>query len=130
MRAMPYLQIVNEQYRVRIVVPPELRPYLPPPHTGKANLIRALGTGNEREANRLAVPWIADFQAAITSAASITENLHGYDWITRYRSYHRGQHLFPTHPAAAPLEPQTKPMHFDRIILLWAKQTNAPKKGK
>ena len=63
---MPYLQIVNGKYRVRIVVPPELRPYLPPPHTGKTNLTRALGTGNEREANRLAVPWIADFQAAIT----------------------------------------------------------------
>jgi hypothetical protein len=47
---MPYLQIVNGKYRVRIVVPPELRPYLPPPHTGKANLTRALGTGNEREA--------------------------------------------------------------------------------
>ena len=64
---MPYLQIVNGKYRVRIVVPPELRPYLPPPHTGKANLTRALGTGNEREANRLAVPWIADFQAAMPS---------------------------------------------------------------
>jgi hypothetical protein len=27
-------------------------------------------------------------------------------------------------------ETQTKPVPFDRIILLWAKQTNAPKKGK
>jgi hypothetical protein len=60
MRAMPFLQVVNGKYRVRIVVPPELRPYLPPPYTGKANLTRALGTGNEREANRLAIPWIAD----------------------------------------------------------------------
>src|SRR6202007_1711416 len=68
MRAMPYLQIVNGKYRVRIVGPPEPRPYLPPPHTGKTNLTRAFGTGNEREANRLAVAWIADFQAAITSA--------------------------------------------------------------
>jgi hypothetical protein len=41
------------------------------------------------------VPWIADFQAAITSAASITENAHGYDWITRYRAYHRGQNGSP-----------------------------------
>jgi hypothetical protein len=68
MRAMPYLQIGNGKYRVRIVVPPELRPYLPPPHTGKANLTRAFGTGNERGVNRLAVAWIADFQAAITTA--------------------------------------------------------------
>jgi hypothetical protein len=95
MRAMPYLQNVSGKYRVQIVVPPELRPYLPPPHTGKANLTRALGTGNEREANRLAVAWIADFQAAITSAASVTENPNGYDWITRYRADHRGRNRFP-----------------------------------
>src|ERR1700746_1576915 len=95
MRAMPYLQIVNGKYRVRIVVPPEFRPYLPPPHTGKANLTRALGTGNEREANRLAVALIADFQAANTSAASISEKPHGYDLITRYRSYDRSQNRFP-----------------------------------
>ena len=133
---MPYLQIVKGKYRVRIVVPPELRPHLPPPHTGKANLTRALGTGNEREANRLAVAWIADFQAAITSAASISENPHGYDWISRYRAYHRGQNRFPPeaplftpHPALALPETQTKPVPLDRIILLWAKQTNAPKKG-
>src|SRR5437763_17006244 len=95
MPAMPYLQIVNGKYRVRIVVPPQLRPYLPPPHTGKANLTRALGTGNEREANRLAVPCIADLQTPITSATSITEHPHAYDWITRYRAYSRGQQRFP-----------------------------------
>ena len=73
----------------------------------------------------------------MTSAASITENPHGYDRITRYRAYHRGQNrfppearLFPPHPALALPETQTKPVPFDRIILLWAKQTNAPKKGK
>jgi hypothetical protein len=137
MRAMPFLQLVNGKYRIRIVVPPEFRPYLPPPHTGKANLTRALGTANEREANRLAVPLIAEFQAAITAAASTSEKPHGYDWITRYRVYERGQnripseaHLIPTHPALALRETQTKPMAFDRTILLWAKQTNAPKKGK
>src|SRR6201998_2650793 len=105
MRAMPFLQLVDGKYRVRIVVPPELRPYLPPPHTGKANLTRALGTGNEREANRLAVTWIADFQAAITSAASIIENLHGYDWITRYRAYRRGQNRFPPGARLFPSQP-------------------------
>ena len=101
---MPYLQIVKGKYRVRIVVPPELRPHLPPPHTGKANLTRALGTGNEREANRLAVAWIADFQAAITSAASITENLNGYDWLraiaptTAARTDLHLRHVFSHHP--------------------------------
>jgi hypothetical protein len=133
---MPFLQVVNGRYRVRIVVPPELRPYLPPPYTGKANLTRALGTGHEREANRLAAPWIADFQAAIASAASVTEKPPGYGWMTRYRAYHRGQNrfptearLFPSQPALAVPETQTKPVSFDRIILLWAKQTNASKKG-
>ena len=134
---MPFLQLVDGKYRVRIVVPPELRPYLPPPHTGKANLTRALGTGNEREANRLAVPWIADFQAAITSAASITENRHGYDWITRYRAYHRGQNRFPPearlfspYPALALSETQTEPVPFDRIILLWGETDERAEKGQ
>jgi len=65
------------------------------------------------------------------------KNAHGYDWITRYRAYHRGQNrspseerLFPPHPALAIPETQAKPVTFDRVILLWAKQTNAPKKGK
>jgi hypothetical protein len=84
----------------------------------------------------LAVAWIADFQTAITSAASITENPYGYAWITRYHAYQRGQNrvppeacLFSPHPALALPETQPKPVPFDRIILLWAKQTNAPKKG-
>ena len=133
---MPFLQLVNGKYRVRIAVPPELRPYLPPPHTGEANLTRALGTGNEREANRLAIPWIADFQVAITGAASITENPHANDWIARYPADHCGQNrfppearLFPPQRARTPPETETKPVPLDRIILLWAKQTNAPKKG-
>jgi integrase len=70
------------------------------------------------------------------SAASITEHPHGYDGIARYRAYHRGQNRFPPearlfspHPTLALPKTQTKPVPFDRIILLWAKQTNAPKKG-
>jgi hypothetical protein len=53
---MPYLQVVKGKYRVRMVVPPELRPII-----GQANLTKWLGTGNEPEANRLSVPWIAKF---------------------------------------------------------------------
>ena len=41
------------------------------------------------------------------------KNAHGYDWITRYRAYHRGQNrspseerLFPPHPALAIPETQ------------------------
>jgi hypothetical protein len=49
---MPFLQEVNGKLRVRIKVPDELVPHLPPPHTGKHYLTKALGTANEREANR------------------------------------------------------------------------------
>jgi len=65
---MGYLQRVKGIYRVRIVVPPELQRHLPPPYTGKKNLIKGLGTGNEREAKRLAVPYIADFLGLIDHA--------------------------------------------------------------
>ena len=64
---MPYLQLVKGKYRVRMVVPPELQPII-----GKANLTKWLGTGNEPEANRLSVPWIAKFQDRIDKAAGRT----------------------------------------------------------
>jgi integrase len=91
---MPYLQLVDGSFRVRVTVPPELQPHLPPPHTGKANLTKALGTGNEREANRLAVPWIAGFQAAITAAARVQQNPDLHDWIARYAYHHPGGNPF------------------------------------
>jgi hypothetical protein len=59
------MQKVKGSFRVRIVVPSELPPHLPPPYTGKKNFIKGLGTGNEREANRLAVRYIADFLGLI-----------------------------------------------------------------
>src|SRR4029077_17856179 len=62
---MGHMQNVKGSFRVRIVVPPELSAHLPPPYTGKKNLIKGLGTGNEREAKRLAVPYIADFVGLI-----------------------------------------------------------------
>ena len=80
---------------MRVTVPPELQPHLPPPHTGKANLTKALGTDNEREANRLAVPWIAEFQAAITAAARVQQNPNLHDWIARYAYHHPGGNPFP-----------------------------------
>ena len=65
---MPYLQPVNGKYRVRVVVPPELIPII-----GQANLTKALGTGNEREAERLALPHLAQFMAKIDNARSLGE---------------------------------------------------------
>src|ERR1700674_3095103 len=78
-----HLQKVKGSFRVRIVVPPELPPYLPPPYTGKKNLIKGLGTGNEREAKRLAVPYIADFLALIEQArqqAKVIDPWDGEEW--------------------------------------------------
>jgi hypothetical protein len=78
---MPYLQLLDGVFRVRIVVPPKLQPHLPPPHTGKASLTKALATGNKAEANRLAVRWIADFQAILNGAEA---TLRGEDGWKRY----------------------------------------------
>ena len=77
---MPYLQVVKGKYRVRMVVPPELRPII-----GQANLTKWLGTGNEPEANRLSVPWIAKFQERIDKAAGRTtvfEELRRLDMLS------------------------------------------------
>ena len=79
---------------LRIVVPDDLKPHLPPPHAGKASLTKALGTGNKAEANRLSVPWIAEFQAAIAKAAEIRRNPVLHDWIGRYACYHPGENPF------------------------------------
>jgi hypothetical protein len=65
---MPYLQAVNGKFRVRVVVPEELIQII-----GQANLTKALGTGNEREAERLAIPHIAEFLRKIEGAREWTE---------------------------------------------------------
>jgi hypothetical protein len=48
----------------------------------------------------------------------------------RQNRYPPEARLFPPHPPLALPETLAKPAPFDRIILLWAKQTNAPRKGK
>jgi integrase len=127
---MPFLQLVSGKYRVRIVVADDLRPHLPPPHTGKESLTKALGTGDEREANRLAVPWIAEFQAAINTASRMRQNPTLADWVQRYAHHYPGQSPFPPegwfsppHPAilAAPAEAASKPVTFESIIKFWGK---------
>ncbi|HYU13469.1 MAG TPA: DUF6538 domain-containing protein, partial [Stellaceae bacterium] len=57
------MQLVNDIWRVRVVVPDEFVPII-----GKATLTRSTGTGNEREANRLAPPIIAEFHAMVDEA--------------------------------------------------------------
>jgi hypothetical protein len=72
---MPYLQEVRGRWRVKVEVPDALQAHLPPPHVGKKNLTKALKTGNEREATRLAVPWIAEFQGIIAATEARTRGL-------------------------------------------------------
>jgi hypothetical protein len=72
---MPYLQQVRGEWRVRIKVPLEVRPHLPAPHTGKHYLTKALGTGIECEANRLAIPHIAELKGIIERTESFTSTL-------------------------------------------------------
>jgi hypothetical protein len=135
---MPYLQRVDGIYRVRIVVLDDLKPHLPPPHTGKASLTKALATGNKTEANRLALPWIAEFPAAITTAAAVRRNPDLHDWIRRYAYYHAGenpfapeQRIITRNPALASRGTGTQPVSFRAIIDSWINITkNGKKKGK
>lgn len=55
----------NGRYSARIVVAPDLRPYLPAPHTGKAELEEQLG-GDKRTAIRLHAAAVARLQQIIT----------------------------------------------------------------
>src|SRR5208282_330837 len=61
---MPYLDLHKGLLRVRIVIPPALRPFL----HGKTTLVRSTGTGNKREANDIASPIIAEFKAVLARA--------------------------------------------------------------
>ena len=149
---MPYLQLVDGVFRVRIVVPPKLQSHLPPPHTGKASLTKALATGNKAEANRLAVPWIADFQAILNKAEAALRGEDGWKRYTYYPGPYEGSfggprivrchELPPDHQInpygeaivlgdGHPLKPKTvgAPVSFESMIDKWAKFTNAPKKG-
>jgi integrase len=64
-------RVTSANLQVRIVVPDELQWLLPPPHTGKQELIRALGTGNDAEANRLSLPIIAEFLRVLDQARAV-----------------------------------------------------------
>jgi integrase len=138
MSRQPFLQLVRGKFRVRIVVPAELRPHLPAPHTGKANLVKGLGTGNEREAARLAIPWIAEFGEIIaktkTRITGLSE-LAAIDRLPLHEQFRQGpavvRRFFASlnMPLGVSEGGAAKVVPFDTIIPLWAKHTNAPKKG-
>src|SRR5262249_26705673 len=117
---MPYLQPVRGKYRVRIEVPPELRPKI-----GKANLTKALGTGNEREATRLALPHIAEFMRIIERARGLDELIviDGLPFLEQLQRAPEALHRFlstlslPVPATEMPREPVT----FEEMIALWGK---------
>jgi len=136
---MPYLQVVKGKYRVRMVVPPALQPII-----GKANLTKWLGTGNEPEANRLSVPWLAKFQETIDKAAGRTTalaELRRLDALGYAETIEQAPAVFSKldkplngwmdditgKPASTA---KIGPVTFDFIIEMWADNTNAPKRGK
>src|SRR5438309_7916165 len=86
----------------------------------------------------LSVPWIAEFQAAITKAAEIRRNPVLHDWIGRYACYHPGenpfapeQRIITQNPALILPGTHTKPVTYESIIDKWMDKTkNGKKKGK
>jgi hypothetical protein len=96
---MPYLQLLDGVFQVQIVVPPKLQTHLPSPHTGKASLTKALATGNKAEANRLAVRWIADFQAILNEAEAALRGEDGWKRYTYYPGPYAGSFGATTRPS-------------------------------
>jgi hypothetical protein len=64
--------LVNGCFRVRIVVPPALRPII-----GRESLCKSLGTSDRAKANRPAAPCIAEFTATLAHAASHQPDYNG-----------------------------------------------------
>jgi hypothetical protein len=68
---MSHLQLVKGVYRVRIVVPPALRPII-----GQGSLVKSLGTSNRAKANLLAGPYIAEFKARLRHSGPKRKQYH------------------------------------------------------
>src|SRR5689334_2750594 len=83
---MPHLDKHKGLWRVRIVVPPRLQEHVGR-LTGKSApirvLLRSTGTGNREEANRIALPIIAEFKAILSQAE---DELRG-DEVHHYTQY-------------------------------------------
>jgi integrase len=109
---MPHLDKHKGLWRVRIVVPPRLQEHVGR-LTGKPSpikvLLRSTGTGSRDEANRMALPIIAEFKALLSRAEDELrgEEVHHY---TQYRdpafTFGSGVRLVLWHgPEPAPDDP-------------------------
>ena len=136
---MGHTQKVKGLYRVRIVVPSELPSHLPPPHAGKKNLIKGLGTGNEREAKRLAVPHIAHFLGLIEQArqqAKLIDPWDGEAWqVIRNRLVlvppaPPNNYTRPPHPSSAPDALTGDAVSFETMVEQWAREAKVPNRTK
>jgi hypothetical protein len=124
---------------VRIVVPSELPSHLPPPYAGKKNLIKGLGTGNEREAKRLAVPHIAHFLGLIEQArqqAKLIDPWDGEAWqVIRSRLVlvppaPPNNYTRPPHPWSAPDALTGDAVSFESMVEQWAREAKVPNRMK
>jgi integrase len=122
-----------------IVVPPELSAHLPPPYTGKKNLIKGLGTGNEREAKRLAVPYIADFVGLIEQArqkAKLIDPWDGEAWqvvgnrLVLVPPAPRNDYTRPPIPWSAPDALTGDAVRFESMVEQWARERKIPDRTK
>jgi len=136
---MGHMQNVKGSFRVRIVVPPELSAHLPPPYTGKKNLIKGLGTGNEREAKRLAVPYIADFVGLIEQArqkAKLIDPWDGEAWqvvgnrLVLAPPAPRNEYKSPPNPRNAPDTLAGDAVRFESVVEQWGREAKVPNRTK
>src|SRR5690348_8070417 len=131
MTHMPYMQEVRGKWRVRVPVPFNVRPHMPHPHTGNATMTRALGTGNEREANRLGVPVIAEFLGLIAktegrvNGLSELATLNNVDLGNPQQIHHASavmQRFLSTLNLPVPAcEIPKEPVTFPDMIELWSR---------
>jgi integrase len=136
---MGHMQNVKGSFRVRIVVPPELSAHLPPPYTGKKNLIKGLGTGNEREAKRLAVSYIADFVGLIEQArqkAKLIDPWDGEAWqvvgnrLVLAPPAPRNEYKSPPNPRNAPDTLAGDAVRFESMVEQWGREAKVPNRTK
>jgi integrase len=95
---MEHYQRRGRKFRVRIGVDKKLRPYLPPPYTGKAELLHALDTGDEREAKIRGGPIESEFLAMIEAAKARVIFQHRFYFVhpTPVSLTAIVEHRFPT----------------------------------
>jgi integrase len=135
-------RIISSWTRVRKVVPEGLAPSLPPPYTGRGTLTKKVTTEREH------AEWTARFLAIIDQAAGRNKALDELIGLSSLiaKDSESGGLLSPETIRQAPAvfsrffdrldlpvpvaERTPEPVTFERIIGLWAKHTNAPKKGR